>query len=353
MDLYQPPADGLDQFRYSPLVAGALVPFTMLPLTLGGVVWRLLNAGVYLSAFCWCCQTIFPIQVNSAQRGVLLLLVIPLSVGSVNNGQSNPLVIGLMLATVACAATGRWNGASVCLALACLLKVYPLALGLLLAALYPRQFILRFALALGAGLALPFLFQDPAYVSRQYRAWFWLLGSDDRSNWPLSNCYRDLWLLCRLVHLPLSRLAYLLIQLASGGGILVLCLVGRRAGWSSRQVLISTLSLATCWMTLLGPATESSTYILVAPALAWAVADAFVGHRSVPVCSLLLTSYGLFTVAAVACWFPGGTILHTWGAQPLATLLLLSALVASYLSQILRAAWRRRQASETCPAGAL
>ncbi len=37
-----------DQFRYSPLVAAFLVPFHYLPVRLGGVVWRLLNAGV-----CW------------------------------------------------------------------------------------------------------------------------------------------------------------------------------------------------------------------------------------------------------------------------------------------------------------
>src|SRR5260370_21863185 len=52
--LYGPVAPGLDVFRYSPLVAGLLVPLGMLPISLASVLWVLANAAVFLTAlFLW------------------------------------------------------------------------------------------------------------------------------------------------------------------------------------------------------------------------------------------------------------------------------------------------------------
>ncbi len=333
-DLYPaPPPAGLDQFRYSPLVAALLVPFTVLPESLGGVAWRLVNAAVYLGALAWCTRTVLPGRPSRVRRAVLFLLVVPLSVGSLNNGQSNPLVIGLLLATVAGATGGRWNLASACLALACLLKVYPMALGLLLMAFFPRRFAGRFVLALGVGLALPFLLQRGDYVLAQYDAWLRVLAHDDRMGQPLVACYRDLAQLCRLVGLPLSRGVYEAIEVTGGLGVLALCWWGQARGWSRRQLLGAALVLSTCWMTLLGPATESCTYILLAPALGWAVQDVSVGGASRAVRGLVHGSYGLFTTAAVACWFPGGPRWHALGLQPLGALLLLAAVLRVYVSR--------------------
>src|SRR5436305_6426318 len=108
---------------------------------------------------------------TAAHFGVLFLLVLPLSAGNVNNGQSNVLVMGLILAALAGAAEGRWNLASACIAAACLFKVYPIAVGLLLVVIYPRPLAGRLALALAAGIALPLLLQRPAYAADQYAGW--------------------------------------------------------------------------------------------------------------------------------------------------------------------------------------
>src|SRR5437660_5253826 len=48
--LYDVPHPHTDNYRYSPLVAAAFVPFSLLPLGVGGMVWRLLSAAVYLTA---------------------------------------------------------------------------------------------------------------------------------------------------------------------------------------------------------------------------------------------------------------------------------------------------------------
>jgi hypothetical protein len=262
-----------DQFRYSPLVAVTLVPFAHLPEGAGGAVWRLLNAVVLLAGFGWWLPTATSVPLRRRDQAVAFLLLLPLSVGSLNNGQPNPLIIGLLLAAAAAANRDRWWLAAVCVMLATSWKVYPLAVGLLMVAAYPRQFGPRLAVALLAWLLLPFLCQRWDYVEAQYRLWFARLGGDERKDWPAHMTYRDLWLLLQVVHVPFSAKLYTLLQLAAAGGAALFCVAARWRGLPRREVLLAAVVLGCCWMTLIGPATESSTYVLLAPVLAWAVLE--------------------------------------------------------------------------------
>ena len=80
---------------------------------------------------------------------------------------------------VTAVAVGRWNLASLCVVLACLVKAYPVSLALLLILLYPRRFAGRFLLLLAVFAVLPFLCQAPGYVCCQYHDWVrW--GLNDR-----------------------------------------------------------------------------------------------------------------------------------------------------------------------------
>src|SRR5579872_3239111 len=137
----------LEAFRYSPLIAALLVPLHELPEMLGGALWRLLNAGIFLGGFLAWLRAAAPAAVTARQQGLLFLALLPLALSSLNNAQPNPLVIGLLLATAAAAARDHWNRAALWMGLAVALKVYPLAFGLLLAAAYPRRFALRLVLA--------------------------------------------------------------------------------------------------------------------------------------------------------------------------------------------------------------
>src|SRR5262245_28568899 len=47
-DVYKATGE-VDLYRYSPLVTVLLVPLAVLPTWLGGVLWRLLDTGVYLA----------------------------------------------------------------------------------------------------------------------------------------------------------------------------------------------------------------------------------------------------------------------------------------------------------------
>ncbi|HXG13182.1 MAG TPA: glycosyltransferase family 87 protein [Gemmataceae bacterium] len=334
-DLYQA-IPGYDHYRYSPLATVLLVPFSALPDRLGGLLWRLLNAAVYLGALGWWTQTALPARLTRQQRAVLFLLVVPLSVGSLNNAQTNALVLGLLLAAMAATARQRWSTATACVALASFFKLYPVAIGLLLVAVYPRRFAPRLAVVLLAGLLLPFALQDPRYVFAQYGAWAEHLVSYDRHSEGVGAWYRDVLLLTRVWLGPLSRTGYLAIQLLAGAAVAGLCLAARRAGWPPCRLLALVFSLGCCWMTAFGPATESCTYILLAPALAWALLNAWLEPRPLWMRWVLVIAQVLLLLAQLATWFPQGHRFRDLGPQPLAALLFLFCLTVAAVREVRR-----------------
>jgi hypothetical protein len=82
-------------------------------------------------------------------------------------------------------------------------------------------------------------------------------------------------------------------------------------------------SLACCWMTVLGSAAESCTYILLAPVLAWGLLDAWKQRQPAWVQGIFWTSYGLFLSTDVVVWFGLGRPYHSLGIHPLAALMFL------------------------------
>jgi hypothetical protein len=192
------------------------------------------------------------------------------------------------------------------LAGACLLKIYPLAIALLMLVVYPRQLGWRLLLALGIGLALPFTLQHPGYVLEQYAHWFQLLATDDRRDFALTQGYRDFYLLTRFFGAPMPPHLYLALQLMAAAGVAGICLAGRLSNWPRKHLVQTLLTLGCCWMIVFGPSTESSTFILLAPALAWALVDSFRAGRPAWSRATLVLVMAMFVVTFTATWFPGG-----------------------------------------------
>jgi hypothetical protein len=246
--------------------------------------------------------------------------------GSINNAQANPMMVGFILAGLAALAQERWKWGVALIVAATFLKVYPVIFALLLLATYPRKTLGSLLMLVGMGLVVPFLFQSPGYVSHQYVKWIENLHADDRMAWDLSVSYRDLWLLIRRAELPISTEVYQLIQVGIGGIVAALCLLGRWKRLPTPALLNSVLSFGMCWIALCGPATESSTYIVLAPTISWILVSFSSTERSVWFKSSVLVSYGLLLSAWLAAIFPNAAIYHSWGSQPLAALILFVAL---------------------------
>jgi len=105
------------------------------------------------------------------------------------------------------------------------------------------------------------------------------------------------------------------------------CWRRQRAGWPTPALLSATLALTTAWMMLLGPATESSSFILLAPSFGWSVLEAL---REPPLGSrrlLLWGSCACFVIAVVLGGFLATVKVHSLGVHVWGSLFYLAYLL--------------------------
>jgi Glycosyltransferase family 87 len=287
-------------FVYSPVVAAFFAPFAWIPLTFANILWRLLNSGLLLGGLAAVLKTSLFAGIKERSFGIVYILLAPLAVGNIDISQANPLVAGLLLLAIAAVNVERWNSAAFCVAIATCFKIYPIAVGLLICLIAPRRFSWRFFIALLLLLiVIPFLFQNWFYVANQYRDWVETRSSDDRRQWPIEKLPLDLWFLIHWVgHLPIPPTTYTLIQLGTAGALALFCAVQTWRGWAKKRVLIGLFSLASVWMTLCGPATESYTYLILTPAILLALVQSFDAHQPASFRALVFAAFILQLLAA-------------------------------------------------------
>jgi hypothetical protein len=291
-------------FVYSPVIAAFFASFAWLPASLANILWRILNAGLFLSGVAAVLKTNLFAGIKERNYGILYILLLPLAIGNIDISQANPLVEGLLLFAIAAVHAERWNSAALCVAIATCFKIYPIAVGLLICLLAPRRFGGRMLIALLLLVLLPFLFQHWSYVANQYHTWIATRTSDDRRQWPIEKLPLDLWFLIHWVgHLPVPVKIYSLIQLGSAGALAVFCAGQTWRGWAKERVLIGLLCLVSIWMTLCGPATESYTYLILAPAIVFALVQAFDAHQPAGLRALVSAAFILQLFAATRASF--------------------------------------------------
>ena len=78
-----------------------------------------------------------------------------------------------------------------------------------------------------------------------------------------------------LVIVPAAPTIYRLIQLGTAGALALFCAIQTYRGWATYRVLAGLFCLASIWMTLCGPATESYTYVLLAAPTILALVQSF------------------------------------------------------------------------------
>jgi glycosyl transferase family 87 len=279
-------------FVYSPLIAACFAPFSWLPERLGAVLWRLLNAAAFCWAVAWWLKMGLHDRIPKTGSWLVFLLLLPLAIGNFNNGQVNPLIIGLLMISILAAYSGQWTTAALCIGISAYIKIYPLAVGLLLVLLYPRQLGWRLAAVLVLLGALSFVFQRPGYVFEQYQRWFVSRGADNR-RMNMDIAPRDFAMLLRIVHINLSGHAIIAMQVLAGAAAAAVCIFGRIERWSEKRLLTCVFALGSCWMLLFGPSTEAATYVMLAPPLVLAMVDAFYQPRSSAMRILVCISFAV------------------------------------------------------------
>jgi hypothetical protein len=316
----------VDYYRYSPLFAIAITPFALLPTAWGNALWKVFCCLVYAAGLGAWARKVLPARLTVNQLAGLFLLALPLALHSMYIGQANLIMLGCALFGLAAATEERWNVTAGALALATLIKGYPLALALLLAVLYPRKFALRFAAALTLGLLLPFATYWPSVVASQYISWFDHLRD---STIIMRERLRSLDQLFTIYGRPLEPSRFAALGLIAGAVVLGLSWLEAWRTADPRRRLTQVGRLYWTWVVLFGPATESCTYAVLGPAIAWALVDAFrrpawLGTRVVLVASLLLM--GPLVTDMVGR--PVRNFANEHGSQPIGGLLFLAYLLA-------------------------
>ena len=82
-------------------------------------------------------------------------------------------------------------------------------------------------------------------------------------------------MLLRVFGIVMDLKLYLVLQMLAGAAVAAVCFFGQLKGWAKDRLFTALLTLVTCWMLLFGPATESSTYILLAPVISLAAVEAY------------------------------------------------------------------------------
>ena len=287
---------GLDLFRYSPTFAIAVTPFAVLPDVVGGMLWNLAGIAVLVWSLRMLVRHVLPGQWPAWREGVFLGLTLVLSVRGIWSGQNNTFLLGAAILGIVAISRKRWWTAALLLAIPVFIKIWPLALVLLLMACWPRQLIGRFLAACGLFATIPLLTRPLGVVVDQYHHWYLMLVNTRQTRWP---GYRDAWTIWENLFPPVNANVYLALQLATPLAVLGWCLWQKRRTSSDGELLMLILSMWVCWQLLLGPGSERLTYIIVAPAVSWAVLVSYAEKRGRLASSIAWLMCGLLGTGGV------------------------------------------------------
>ena len=286
-DLYAPHHDlYIDLFKYSPAFAVLFAPISVLPDTLGIVLWDALNTMLLAVAI---------VRVLPDRRGdVVLALTFLEMFGSMQHSQSNSLLAALVILAFLALEAERPIRAAIALAIGTAVKIFPIA-GAAMALPHRRR--VRFAIALGvvlaAVLALPFLAVAPHEVTAQYASWMTLLPRDAVAD-TIAGRGMHTGGVPELAHLWFGVRASPFAIEVIGAVLLLLPLFARWKQWTDPDFRLRFLSSLLVFLVIFNHRSESPSFVIAMVGIAiWyaaSVPDALT--ISVMVAAFIIVSLG-------------------------------------------------------------
>ncbi len=247
-------------FLYLPASAVLTVPLALLPPPAHEFAFRWIS----ILLLAWSLHRLSKVLEPTFGRDTFLVLslcAIATSVGPARAGQMNLLLAATMAMATADAIAQRWWPAALWLGLGFALKPQGIVLAALLIVLCPPLRV-KAGIMIIAALALPFLFQAPAYVVDQYQLCLQKLAASGRPGEAGVN-YNDISGLTGALGITFSEnLRWLLRAFAALFTLLACAFALRRK--PTPHGLIFTLALAATYLVLFNPRTEGGSYVIVA-----------------------------------------------------------------------------------------
>ena len=205
--------EGIDGYRYSPAFAVAFTPLAYLPDRLGMMIWNVASIALLVWALHVLVRDVLPGDWPPQRESAFLTLTLVGSAVGIWSGQSNAIITASIMLALAAIVRQRWWAASILLAVPVFIKIWPLAIVMLLIVFWPRQLAWRFAVVCVVLALVPFLTRPPSTVAWQYREWYDGLTGPLQGRW---GGYRDAWTIWeQLCAGPANHHVYMAMQLAA------------------------------------------------------------------------------------------------------------------------------------------
>jgi hypothetical protein len=173
----------LDYFKYSPLSALMIVPFTLLIDEVGTFLFLFLQYWLFFWGFWrWAKSLGFRLDQSSSMMFLAYISIVSDSILSVQICQVNAGIFGLMLLAVAQYSEGKYLKSGLLLSLATNLKIFPFTLAFCLLLGFKKKFWLAFWIGLVFWIFLPMLFIGADYNFELLGEWFKLMTWDQTRN---------------------------------------------------------------------------------------------------------------------------------------------------------------------------
>lgn len=279
------PDEQYDLFKYSPTFAALMAPLSLLPRFAGVMVWNLLNMLLPVWA-------ISKINLSAKQRNLIFILLFIEMLSSVQNAQSNGIMLGLIAGAFVMFEKKRNAWAMLLLAFGFHIKIFA-AVGGVLLLFYPGKIksILYGVFFTTLLAVVPLLFVSPSELAQQYSNWIQLLTNDPAHELNYS--------VMTLAERSLGIYAGDLYYLIPGTAFLLLPLLRFKLYNSYGFRLLYTASVL-IWVVIFNHKAESPTYcIAFAGILLWY----FTGNQSRGESVLLFLAF-LFVALSPTDLFP-------------------------------------------------
>ncbi|MEZ4720878.1 MAG: glycosyltransferase family 87 protein [Flavobacteriales bacterium] len=248
-DLYvHYPTEQNDLYKYSPVFALFMWPFSLLPDVVGLSLWNLLNALVLVFA-------LLKIQIfTERQRSFIALLLVFDILTACQNAQTNAMVAGLGLMAYNSVVSRSSGSFSVSVASNFAIKIYGVIFGFV--CLFRERWLrssLYTMLVILFALAVPYFLFPSEYVSGQYSRWLHLMSNDQSASEGRSVMgIFESWFglsLPKTLTLIASFLPYPLMLLF-------------RPRFQDSRLLLNLLASLLIWIVIFNHKAESNTYVI-------------------------------------------------------------------------------------------
>ncbi len=248
-DLY--PTAYFDYYLYHPSFPILFLPFALLPVQVGLLLWMLFNSGLVLYA-------VHQLPATPKQKNIIAALVMLEVLNAVQSSQVNPAMVALMLLTVVNFERRNVRLAALFTCLCFFIKGYGAVVGILFLFYDQKQEYLKYCLIYGLiGTLLPLMVITPAELLQTYHDWFQLISSpeikEDGSLFATIDAFR---------HLPYTASTVvdkIVMGVAFAGLMLAMFNTARAKDSRSRWLMAAYLLI---WAVIFNQATEPPTYVI-------------------------------------------------------------------------------------------